>query len=98
MKITIIVGKIHLLRFLFLKAASRNSSEESCLGVMRRSNLNKLKKMRKVTCICDTFIKGVKFVKGCDYKVDYNPFIGIMIYAPFGYINISEWQLDNYFI
>lgn len=55
-------------------------------------------KMRKVTCICDTFIKGVKFVKGCDYTVDYNPFIGIMIYAPFGYINISKWQLDNYFI
>ena len=54
--------------------------------------------MRKVTCICDTFIKGVKFVKGCEYTVDYNPFIGIMIYAPFGYINISEWQLDNYFI
>lgn len=54
--------------------------------------------MRKVTCICDTFIKGVKFIKGCDYKVDYNPFIGIMIYAPFSYINISKWQLDNYFI
>ena len=65
---------------------------------MRRSNLNKLKKMRKVTCICDTIIKGVTFVKGCDYRVDYNPFIGIMIYAPFGYINISKWQLDNYFI
>ena len=46
----------------------------------------------------DTFIKGVKFVKGCDYTFDYNPFIGIMIYAPFGYINISKWQLDNYFI
>ena len=54
--------------------------------------------MRKVTCICDTIIKGVTFVKGCDYRVNYNPFIGIMIYAPFGYINISKWQLDNYFI
>ena len=32
------------------------------------------------------------------YTVDYNPFIGIMIYAPFGYTNISKWQLDNYFI
>ena len=29
--------------------------------------------MRKVTCICDTIIKGVTFVKGCDYRVDYNP-------------------------
>ena len=41
---------------------------------------------------------GVPFIKGCDYRVDYNPFIGIMIYAPFGYVNISKWQLDNYFI
>ena len=83
---------------LFVVVASRNSSEEICLGAKRRSNLNKLKKMRKVTCICDTIIKGVTFIKGCDYRVDYNPFIGIMIYAPFGYINISKWQLDNYFI
>lgn len=54
--------------------------------------------MKKVTCICDATIKGVKFIKGGNYEVDYNPFIGIMIYAPFNYINISKWQLDNYFI
>lgn len=54
--------------------------------------------MRKVICIYDTIIKGVKFVKGYDYTVDFNPFIGIMIYSPFCYINISKWQLDNYFI
>ena len=42
---------------------------------------DKTTKMRKVTCICDTIIKGVTFVKGCDYRVDYNPFIGIMVYA-----------------
>lgn len=54
--------------------------------------------MKKVTCICDATIKGVKFIKGCNYEVDYNPFIGIMIYTPFCYTNISKWQLDNYFI
>nr|DAX06818.1 MAG TPA: hypothetical protein [Caudoviricetes sp.] len=36
MKITIMVGKIHLLRFLFVVVASRNSSEENCLGAMNQ--------------------------------------------------------------
>ena len=54
--------------------------------------------MRKVTGICDHNYNGLMFIKGCDYRVEYNPFIGIMIYAPFGYVNISKWQLDNYFI
>ena len=45
--------------------------------------------MKKVTCICDTTISGVKFIKGCNYEVDYNPFIGIMIYAPHSTTQIS---------
>ena len=40
MKITIMVGKIHLLKFLFVVVASRSSSEENYLGKMSRSNLN----------------------------------------------------------
>lgn len=34
MKITIMVGQIHLLRFLFVVAASRSSLEENYLGTM----------------------------------------------------------------
>lgn len=41
MKITIIVGKIHLLKFLFVVVASKNSSEENLLGMMSQLNLNK---------------------------------------------------------
>ena len=58
---------------------------------------NKQNRRQNLNCQYVT-INGVKFIKGCNYEVDNNPFIGIMIYAPFGYINISKWQLDNYFI
>jgi hypothetical protein len=54
--------------------------------------------MRQVTCICGTIINGLMFIKGCDYRVDYNPFIGITIYTVRGYTNISKRQFDSYFI
>ena len=41
MKITVIVGKIHLQIFFFLKAASRGLSEENFLFSMRQLNLKK---------------------------------------------------------
>ena len=54
--------------------------------------------MRKVTCICDIITNGLMFIKGNDYRVDYNPFTGIIIHTARGYTNISKWQLDYYFI
>lgn len=54
--------------------------------------------MRKVTCICDIIINGLMFIKGCDYRVEYNPFTGIIIHTVRDYTNISKWQLDYYFI
>ena len=53
--------------------------------------------MKKVTCICDVVINGLIFIKGCDYRVGYNPRIGIIIYTVRGYTRISKRQLDNYF-
>ena len=41
MKITTLVGKIHYLNYIFLVVVSRNSSEETCLGMMSQLNLNK---------------------------------------------------------
>jgi hypothetical protein len=54
--------------------------------------------MRTVTCICDVFINGVLFANGGEYKFDYSPLWGIMIYTTFGTANISKWEFDNYFI
>ena len=56
MKTTIMVGKIHLLRFLFLVAASRNSSEENYLGVMSRSNLKKIDMEELLKALLDEYI------------------------------------------
>ena len=53
--------------------------------------------MRKVTCISEVVIDGLIFIKGCDYRVEYNPRIGIIIYTVRGCTNISKRQLDYYF-
>ena len=54
--------------------------------------------MKKVTCICDATIKGVKFIKGCNYEVDYNPFIGIMIYTVYKNLRKTMSLLSFYFL
>lgn len=54
--------------------------------------------MKKVTCICDIFIKGVLLINGCEYEYGYDTLWGIMIYTPLGNVGISKWQFDNYFI
>lgn len=60
---------MELMVFNFQRAASESLSEENCLGKMSQLNLNKLEKMKKVTCICDATIKGVKRISEEDYNV-----------------------------